>query len=332
MLHWHDANPTEPRKHLTAAQRDSLDKVAKMRDDFFKTNRMELGIEDETPKILVERGFLLCDEDGIPLNPEVPGHPDHIQYFPNAQIAVIFDDKFGRLPVPKSEINMQLKSYLVMFSELYPVKKGVVAICQPWMKEPDDFHSAIYTEQDITDAKIELIAVVRTAQQKDAPLRPSLDACRYCKAKAHCKPAMDLMAMIAETRINEVTIPELEALSDVISLSVKVAEAWVKRMKLIASTMPDLLKHHKLGTQQYMRTITDAHAAFNRLFDADLLGPDDKEAMQKWNECLKASLPSVVDLVSAQNSMPEAEADTAVESALAELIEKKPKERSLVKI
>jgi hypothetical protein len=252
LLHWHDAHPEAERK-LTRAQIEVLEKVKRTRERFFEVNRETFGVQNSEPKLFIEREFFLCDENGIPIeHPEygmVPGHPDRVEYYRDEEVAFIHDSKFGRLPVTRAELNYQLRSYAVCFYELYPCKKIVCAIEQPWLASPDDFHSVVYTEDVLGVAKEELLGIVRACYEPEAELHPSKEACWYCKAKANltCKPCIEYMESIAKTKINELPIPELEAMADVVALSKSVAEAWEKRMKLVAKTMPQLLQYHELA-------------------------------------------------------------------------------------
>jgi hypothetical protein len=139
LLHRLDANQDEPRGELiNQQQREVLERNESLRQQFLDRELPRLGISPDAKVVkFVEREFLLCDFDGEPLishGQKVPGHPDLIYWYPDFLVAIIFDSKFGRIEVSPAWLNLQLKSYFVMFCENFSPETVIVAITQPWAK------------------------------------------------------------------------------------------------------------------------------------------------------------------------------------------------------
>ncbi len=132
------------------------------------------------------------------------GTADFVFYDGRAKVLHVIDYKHGQGVAVEVEDNPQLKYYAVgalLAHDLHSVKalsqvRVVVTIVQP-RKPHDDgpVRSTEYRAGDLLEwALTELRMAVLATQDPDAPLVPSEDACRWCKAKGAC-PALRDRAM-----------------------------------------------------------------------------------------------------------------------------------------
>jgi hypothetical protein len=334
LLHWHDANPDQSRDGLSEAQRDALTRNKALRDRFIAETKSTLQIpEDATEQVIVEREFFLCDNDGIPLSihDELhPGHPDVIYWYPEYQVAIIFDSKFGRIEVTSAEANLQLRDYVVMFAEQYEAQKVYAAISQPWVSADNSFHAACYEAGDIPGFKAEIIGILQATENPNAPRHASVDACRYCKAKAYCQEALGVIEGLAEFEVNKVSIAELEALGPFIELARNVDKAWEKRIRMIFEQKPELLKTYEVGKDGETRSITDSAKAFQAMVKAgDLLDSDPTAAAMEFSSCCDASRSQLETLIAKNRGITNDEACSRLTIALGPIIKASPRKGSV---
>lgn len=106
-----------------------------------------------------------------------------------ADTALLIDYKFGRLPVEPAGSNIQLmaQAYLEFFNRdhLTTIHACILA---PFVSRATP-QVVTYTEDDIPAMGDTLQAYLTAAAQPNAPLRPSLHACRYCRAASTCPAA-----------------------------------------------------------------------------------------------------------------------------------------------
>lgn len=96
--------------------------------------------------------------------------------------ALVIDWKFGRDPVDRAEVNLQLRPYAIIAAQEKPtIELTTVAIVQPTVAPEDRVTVAQYTRDDIQTAKAELNDILVAASKPDAPRKPGAH-CRYCKA------------------------------------------------------------------------------------------------------------------------------------------------------
>jgi len=199
LLHAYDANPALERAVLKPDQRDLLTRSSDLEAEVFRRVTEQFAIAIDEPytqgvetALMVHRGIKAL----------IPGHCDKWRHYHKRGILVILDKKFGYIEVTPAAANYQLRTYAVAGAEQWkPVNDVVVAITQPRLPYEQRITMAAYTADDIKAAKQELFAIKDACTAPDAPLRPTEDGCRYCKAKLIC-PAFraavqDGMAIVA---------------------------------------------------------------------------------------------------------------------------------------
>lgn len=334
LLHWHDENPEADRGGLTHEQRNALDRNKWLRERFLSDQLQRTEIpEDEPFKHFTEYEMFLSDEYGVPVEPPFPGHTDHIYYYPRFRVAFIFDSKFGRLEVPKAEINMQLRAYAVMFAEMFDCVEIFCAITQPWMAAPYDFTAVDYTADVLPEFKAEIMDILAKTKLPDAPRIPSVEACAYCKAKAFCREALAVTTELAVAKISDLTLPELEALGAHIELAKDVINAWEKRIRYIGLKHPELLKRYELAEAQDLKQITDTYAAYAVLREPEVgLLAEGEEGLKEFLSCSKVSRSQLEIMVSKNRDITMADSKVKIGAALSGIIETTQKQRSIKKI
>jgi len=334
LLHYHDEHPEVSREDLTEGERQVLELNKWLRDKFMAMQLAQLGIPaDARHSVFAQREFFLCGDDGLPIEPLVPGHPDWIYYYAEHKIAFIFDSKFGRIEVPAAECNDQLRTYAVQFSDEYFCAKVYCAITQPWVAAPNNFHAVEYDETNLPFFKKELIDIINGTLSEDAPRRPSIEACRYCKAKIDCPESIKETTELAVLKISDITIPELEELGEQMERAQAVILAWERRMKYVAETRPDLLKKYHLKPGAIKRVIPDAKKAYTLLMDAGgLLADDTEQAGAEFASCCKVSPHELEVLVARNRKITGKDAKAKLKMALGDQMQEKQNQPSLEKI
>lgn len=114
------------------------------------------------------------------------GKPDVIAF--GDREATVIDYKTGRGEVADSPHNLQLRALAVLVKHNWPdLEKVRVAIVQPWASR-----RPIVTEYDadaLDEADHQIGNIVADAMADNAPLRPGVQQCQYCRAKTIC-PAL----------------------------------------------------------------------------------------------------------------------------------------------
>jgi hypothetical protein len=132
-----------------------------------------------------ERRFFLVNPTGKTV---LSGKADLIQL--DEDSIHIIEFKTGRNAVPPPMENWQMLSLAVMAWEEYRPAWVHLAIIQPWVSfEPV---TAVLTSHDVSQIKQQLFTLlsdIETSTQRT----PSLDACRYCRAKATCPKAWGIV-------------------------------------------------------------------------------------------------------------------------------------------
>lgn len=103
--------------------------------------------------------------------------------------ALVLDYKFGRNAVEPAGSNTQLLALsnlvLTTFPKIHTVHAGILA---PFVTRSAP-QIVTYTRPDLPAISTTIAGYISAATTPNAPLRPSLHACRYCRASASCPAA-----------------------------------------------------------------------------------------------------------------------------------------------
>ena len=104
----------------------------------------------------------------------------------------VVDLKYGRgVEVDPSDpqLGLYLLSAFDMLDAIYgPFKQLVTTIVQPRISSKPKIHT--WTLDQLAELRADVHAAAVVSRMSDAPRNPSTDACRWCRAKTQCEPAM----------------------------------------------------------------------------------------------------------------------------------------------
>lgn len=191
LLHDFSAHPEYDRSTLRPDQRDLLDR----NDSLIQTvlERVTGQLSDKEPTIRRE-----VKVEG--------GTADLIASFLDDHALLINDSKFGFKVVERADLNLQLRVYAVgafdMFGE-QTTQRVFTSITQPRLGYEERITLAEYGPLDIGASRRQIAEIIAASEKEDAPLNPSEEACRYCRAKLIC-PAFNKWVAIPVAKFPKV--------------------------------------------------------------------------------------------------------------------------------
>jgi len=178
--------------------------------------------------------------------------------------AILFDYKFGFIPVTDIAQNIQLRAYALLVAQNYGCNEIYVAVIQPRCKD----RSVVckYDKPALVLAHNEVLGFIQRSYEMDAPLIPKDAACKYCKARATCTAAAQVPAQLAaiappeflQEKIERLTDEELEAVLDKVSLAKTVIKALEERAKQRLIEDPSSLARYQLKQSAGSREVVDS--------------------------------------------------------------------------
>ncbi|PWT88673.1 MAG: hypothetical protein C5B54_10220 [Acidobacteria bacterium] len=271
-LHSYRAHPDWERRLLSPDEQDLLRMGARLEREIFATiNLSGDAAYIEHREAAMEWG------DGL-----VTGHPDLMRIYPELDITVVIDEKYGWVPVPPADVNLQLRCYAIMA----PTRLVYVAISQPRLPAEDRITIARYDEERKKQAEQHILSILRASQASDAPLIAGEEQCRYCLAKAICPALAKAVTMelafvadlapdfapelskakvldVTESRLAQASDTQLGQLLTACALAFLVSTPLKDeiRRRIAAGEM----KGYTLGKEAEVRTITEARSAISLL-------------------------------------------------------------------
>lgn len=191
------------------------------------------------------------------------GQADKVYVSADYKSFLILDYKFGRVAVDPAERNLQLASLAVLLDELTndPIEAVYAAILAPFVarSEPSVVR---YGAPAIEKARAAIAQAIAKANGPTPELRPSMAACKYCRAAATCPAAMrEALTVGAVDRWTLLPLDVRRKLYDSAQLAKKLAE------KIEAAIRADLEAEMEipglvLGKGKKSFTVTDASKAY----------------------------------------------------------------------
>ncbi len=323
LLHNHDddAHP-ELFGGLTLEQLDLLKMSRRLDQIVFQAVQFQFKLGESTPKFFDHREIRL-NYLGL------PGHADRLRYYPDPQLAIVIDKKFGRKEQVPAALNKQLRAYAVMTAEWVTVKDCVVAITQPRLSFDERITMAAYTAEDIAAARDEIDEILGAAADPDAPLVAGEEQCRYCKAKIKCPAYAEMMAPLTQD-LKIVTKTSLDLATPVqiskLLIAIQFADHIKEQVRGIARKMIDagLIEDWTLGKSSSYRKITDSAKAIALL---QLKGDLDRDEILA---CSNPSLGKLKDKLRDKLALGAKEANDLINETLASVIEVEEKRAPLI--
>ncbi len=128
-----------------------------------------------------EQRLFLLDEQG---NEVTSGQYDKLYLHFGKKFAICNDYKTGYLPVTDPSLNMQARTLAVLIWKEYGIDTVYVSMIQPNCIPQNEICK--YEKADLEIAYKEILNLLKTAEDPNAPRTPGLKQCLYCKAKAVC--------------------------------------------------------------------------------------------------------------------------------------------------
>lgn len=301
----HDALAKDNYSKLDDDDKDMAERCERQRAALAKA----MGFDEENITPIYEQRLWLMDDK---LKPVLSGQFDYVLI--QGERALLVDYKTGRGDVPESASNWQLRVGAVLLRDHFNVTSVTVAIVQPWVSSTPDVCE--YGEEDLEKSRALIFEIVAESRRTDAPRTPSLEACKYCRAKAVCPEAQgNVMAMAAVPSdiIARMDGDRLAVLLDKKPLVQKILDAIEAEAK--RRLMEDSTSVHgwrlKVGAER--RTITNAQAAFQR---AGI-------PAEKFADCCTVKIAQLESAFAEARGIKKKDAKAALAEALGDVIEVK---------
>lgn len=266
---------------------------------------------------------------GNPLYP-YSGQPDVVYHIP-WKGAAIFDAKSGRLPVPPSNRNKQLRALaaLYRFSTATASQNISVAvqIIQPFAKrEPQ----CIYEEDDLHKAWSEIKQRVDRSMHPNAPRTPGEVQCRWCKAKGSARCPETQQAVISLSKMEVATIPSPQ-LVEACLLAEPIIELVKQRAREALIANPDAIPGFSLKENSPNEPITATEEAWSRAYEFGLPRNDFLECAKLTKGDLEAKLKALYRRKTQRDRIPVKEWDEKWQAFLDGITTSQPKQPTLVR-
>lgn len=150
-----------------------------------------------------DQRFWMMNDIGMRI---LSGKPDRV--YSRKDHFLILDAKTGRNETTIAAENVQLRSLAVIADTHfgYLAESITVGILAPWQSQRITL--ARYERHHLDAARKEILDIIAASKKPDAPRIPSLEACRYCKAKAVCPEARQVALEPAMRNMPEGITPE----------------------------------------------------------------------------------------------------------------------------
>ncbi len=226
----------------------------------------------------IEPGTLLCARVDSPMDEEFVEHrfwlrDDARRAVMSGQAdwvvirgrrALIVDFKTGHGAVTASPRNPQLMALAVMLAGERPeLEEILTAIIQPAVSEAP--LCAVYDRPALAHARTAILRTLDAARAADAPLVAGPHQCQYCRAKAQCPAARELLGALAvPASLEPVTNPQLAQLlarCGTAEQTIAALRAEARRRLEAGQEIPGW----RLKPGAWRERVLDARAVFDRL-------------------------------------------------------------------
>lgn len=338
LLHAYDANPDIEIEDV--AHVDFVESNRALRENFLAAQLPNYGIPVDAKRVAIQLvRYTLFDDGGKPIiGPDgmpFTGEPDIALWFTEFRTLIIFDSKFGRLPVPTAAKNYQLRCYAVMMADPdfgdFEAERVVACITQPLVSPP--VHAVEFDVEALRAAKSEIIETLQMARVPNAERIASAQACFGCRASATCKAANKMLDVLAVQRVRDLPVQEVERLlvEKVPTLN-KIIEQIETRVKYIGKEYPHLLELLDMVPQPNRMVIEthNASAAFVAINRKD--GETDEIiSADEFIQCCEVSRVKLAKLVAKKMETKLDHAEMIVARRLGKYLTAKPQSPRLKK-
>lgn len=265
-------------------------------------------------------------------NGVISGHPDLMRTYPQHQVSVITDRKFGWAPVERADVNLQMRVYAV----LAPTDLVYVSILQPRAPFADRVTVAKYNAAGRAASRDQIASILKATEDPEAPLVAGEEQCRFCRARATCPALRE--AVTKELVVFDDLTDELSKPAKIARIEARLAMANDEQLgqlynacalaRVVNDPLGDemrrriaagQMKGFSVGAEFDVRLITDARAAVSLLVLGDILPRD--EAMK---HC-KLDVGPVEEAYRKRTKVTAKQARADINKALESVIDKEPR-------
>lgn len=279
--------------------------------------RKDAGLIDNTTIEKEERYWLLNEAGARVLS----GKFDYAEY--DKKTGLIVDYKtLGGYQVNAYE-NLQLRAYAVLLADKHNLDCVYICLIQPLGIEA--YSMDMLNKQDLRKARASLLDILKNALHPSAPRRPHPNACKYCRALAHCPEVRNVMDQIVGIDIEKLEEPfEIERLIGIAQIAGKWSDRLMSWAKQKLSEDESYLPNYKLRRTGSVKSIKDMAKAIRIVMEK--LGVKDDD-LKKY---LRITLSDITKLYEDKTGDKKG-SRKAVEEMLSEVIVAKEKSPSLQK-
>jgi CRISPR/Cas system-associated exonuclease Cas4 (RecB family) len=194
------------------------------------------------------------------------GHADLITH--DDDLAIVVDYKFGRLPVETAEANMQLRAYACMAASNFGFSNVLAVIIQPRAEGADRITMSIYGAEDFKQARKEIKAILEASKDPKAKRNPTVEGCRYCRAKANCpelSKQTDEIAIVSPKAITVSNAADFYRKAKIVEKHVDAIKSAIFLMVQIAESENRKIPGLTIEPGNKVRKITNAEKAYHSL-------------------------------------------------------------------
>ena len=223
LLHRHFADKALDRSGLTPKQRDVLEIADRSQAETIAQVCAAAGIPEDAP---FHEGY----ERPVTLRAAgMPGTCDYWRHHYMHEVLLIEDAKMGYLLVTAAESNLQLGAYACMAAAEMPAARVYAAINQPRAPFDERRTLAVYPFAGLPTVISEIVRIIEATEDPDAPLNPSEDACRYCRAKQICpafRGEIEALATVDKDSLLSLPAADFTRIGHAIKLANQIKGPW----------------------------------------------------------------------------------------------------------
>lgn len=296
LLHRHFADKGLDRSVLTTAQQTLLEHADTAEAEAFRRVEAAEGLEGVAHSDHREQALTFTDPDGMA--DLFTGTADLIRvYHRNPIVIVIQDLKTGFLEVDAAADSDQLCAYSIMAfaEEGDPTATVYCAINQPRASRDNRLTLACYSPTAIIEAWNSLCDVVSASLALRAPLSPSEDACRYCRARFECPESVGAVLSLRDQPprplVSTMADDDLKRLAEIVKMakSDTFGGLILKELKLrIKDGRIDDWELKSNGANRELTSVKEAFGLFAEAFSSSVryLSPEN-DISDDFLECLE---------------------------------------------
>jgi len=183
------------------------------------------------------------------------------------EFVLIVDWKGGFIVQDDADSHDQLMAYAIMAGRTFNVKSVHVYLYQPRAEESARATAALFNAAALKSNEAWVRQVAADAQDPDADLRPSFNACKFCKALGVCPAAKEMVMRASEALANGFVPETPEAWGDLAMMAKLAGRFSDKAESLVKERLKagEPVAGWEIGPGSVEKVIEDASACYSRM-------------------------------------------------------------------